>query len=611
MPSAHLNPCEISLLMQPVCADLGDEELVASFKAVEERLGNPRSYVTVCGETSTGKSTVINSLIGRKLLPTGSTPTNAAVVQISFDNGADSEFSFISRNKTIRSIEEDEFKDLVTAPTEELLRLRVRLDPPDPEYHGLEVFDTPGYNSVMVEHEEILRSFLPESDVIVLLTSYKTGFGQIDQDLLDVIRAATAGIPDLPILLVVNRIPEGKGIGDKRVKEILSNATDCLKLMPEVFLVRAVAPVDGGDEITARIPEVVPDTGELWSRVAAIVMDDSRISAVEVKLRLLLAELIEEADSVALNRVLSLTSEETARTEIEHQLSCLISARETSCDLVKTRVQSIERMLPMLLDRELATTERSLCNEIDNSDRWLGIDDCGEWIAGHAFEFECRRIGKSLESFLLSELDKLNDELEEIANTAVKRIQAFVRVKDSTRQDLGSKLAGDILQRVGGHVVRGYLSSIGGACGVSAGAGNLAKMILKRAGGLFGRTFSRQVYDNIGRTFTKKFVQGLNVAVYLVIETIGYLHQVSTWQAKFKKEIPKAITKWRDEVYKDLSGKQIQDILDANLKGVHDVYDSIIRDLEFSLNSGNPAEEIERMKGLRTKIDGFRRSLMP
>lgn len=611
MSSVQLDPRGIACLMQPVCADLGDEDLVASFKALEERLCNPRSYVTVCGETSTGKSTVINGLIGRKLLPTGSTPTNAAVVQVSFEHGADLAYSYIGRDRTIRSIEEEEFRCLVTAPPEELLRLRVRLDPTNPKCNGLEVFDTPGYNSVMAEHEEVLRSFLPESDVVILITGYKNGFGQIDQDLLDVIRAATAGIPDLPILLVINRIPEGKGIGDKRVKEMLSNATDCLKLVPEVFLVRAVAPVDEDHETAAGFQGAVPDTSALWSRVTEIVLDDNRISAVEDKLRLLLIELIEEADSVALNRVLSLASEDSARAEVEQKLSYLVSARAESCELVEKRMQSIERMLPKLLDRELATMARSLCNEIDKSDRWLGADDCGKWIAGHAFEFECRRIGKSLETFLLSELDKLNDELEEIANTAVKKIQAFVRVKDSTKQDLGKKLAGDILQRVGGHAVRGYLSNLGGACGVSAGAGNLAKMVVKRAGGLFGKSFSRQLYDNIGRTFTKKFLQKLNVAVYIIIETIGYLHHVKTWQAKLKKEIPKAIKSWRDEVYEDLIGRQIQEMTDANLNGVHVVYDSIIRDLESSLKSNNPAEEIVSLKAIRSKIESYRRCLMP
>lgn len=594
--------------MQPICSELEDIDLVGAFRVLEDRLNEPRSYVTVCGETSTGKSSIINGLIGKPLLPAKASPTNAAVVHLSFENRVTLEFSAIDRTGQTRIINEGEFLHLVTDAPAELLRLKVLLEPQDSELNGLQVFDTPGYNSVFLEHEEVLRSFLPESDAIVFVTSYRSGFGQVDQDLLDVIRDATSDDPDIPVLLVVNRVPDGTLLEDRRVQEMLRNASDCLRFEPKVFLVPNI-PHEDAQNAPAESNRATPKAEKLWTSVKEVVQDQTRVKEVTNKLILLLEELLGEAESVVLNRKLVLESSMTTLEDIEKQLDLLVSAREESLLLVKNRMRSITDQIPGLLDNELEQMKNTLCRDIDDSNRWLGADDCGTWITGHAFEFEGRKVGESLENYILSELEGLNNDLEGIANTAISRILAMVKAKNTTKADLPKKLASDVVQRAGGYAVRGFLKQLGGACGVPAGAGNLAKMVVKRFGRLFGKRFGQGIYAKIGRIFNKGLLQKLSVAMFIIIEIISYLHHAKTWQTKLKKAVGKAVDKWREEVLKDLQNKQLPLITEANRKSVHAVYDSTIRDIERSLKTKSPKEDLLRMKALRMQIENYRQCL--
>ena len=54
------------------------------------------------------------------------------------------------------------FSHLVEKPDEKLLRLRITQPHPSQKYDGINIFDTPGYNSLITEHEEVLRNFIPE-----------------------------------------------------------------------------------------------------------------------------------------------------------------------------------------------------------------------------------------------------------------------------------------------------------------------------------------------------------------------------------------------------------------------------------------------------------------
>src|SRR5512133_970485 len=72
-------------LEEPAAA--ADPELAARARRTAERLSGGRFHVAVLGEFKRGKSTLVNALLGRELLPTGVIPLTAAATEVRY--GAD------------------------------------------------------------------------------------------------------------------------------------------------------------------------------------------------------------------------------------------------------------------------------------------------------------------------------------------------------------------------------------------------------------------------------------------------------------------------------------------------------------------------------------------
>ena len=176
---------DLSQEIGDVFIKIGNDDFIATQRLLHYRIKNPQSYVTVVGETSSGKSTIINGLYNEELLPTSTKPTTGTVTQIINDVSRDSnEYFAINKDGTYEPLKYELYNELSLKPDRNLLRLQVQKSQKEKLLDGLNIFDTPGYNSLVAEHELILRTFLPESDVIIFTVLYRNGFTLDDQFLL-------------------------------------------------------------------------------------------------------------------------------------------------------------------------------------------------------------------------------------------------------------------------------------------------------------------------------------------------------------------------------------------------------------------------------------------
>lgn len=138
-----------------VATEIRDERIPA--------LEEGRLTMVVLGEFNHGKSTVINALVGRDVLPTGITPTTSAITHI---------YRGDARARVVRDSGEEEvtpeaFRQLVTQEAAEDLRhvdLSVAIDP---LVEGLVIVDTPGVNDISQQRAEITYGYIPRADVVV------------------------------------------------------------------------------------------------------------------------------------------------------------------------------------------------------------------------------------------------------------------------------------------------------------------------------------------------------------------------------------------------------------------------------------------------------------
>jgi|GEM_PF-2413051 len=607
----HLTPDHLELA-RALCsvleeADSGDQ--LAAARLLTVRIAQPRAYVTLVGETSTGKSSLANGLLEEPLLPMYASPTTATVTHVSLQEGQETHYLAIYRDGTQQEIDHEVFLGQNERPIEEILRLQVRCPPSALGTDGLQVFDTPGYNALLASHEEILRAFLPNSDLIVFVAGYRTGFGQVDQDLLEVVQSSIEDDPDIPVVLVINRAPPAPASTLRRVAEIMDNATDCLKGRPILHIVPSTTYTDDGSPPPDPAP--LPDTQALWRSVREIVEAPDRQAAVAAKLVHALRQLLGEVDDLLERRELrqQATAEELA--QMREQVEILQDARTRSIEAVGRSMGRLANTVEPTLRRSTEGMLTRLSQEVDDANKWLDAEGCAAWLAEHAMPYEARQAAKMVEKIIETELLRLDQELQDIANTAVERIERSVRVQSDATQRFTINLVRTLVQRVGGSAISTGLKALGGVGGVAAGAGNLVKMIVKRAGALFNKTFGREVYNQIGRTFTKKMVQRMAGAIQLLVEAIVYVVEAKIWQTRMKKELASAVQAWGNEVLEDLRSETLPNLRRANMALVGIIYDDLI--VEHATASAASGTEhraaTERITAQRAQIADLRTQL--
>ncbi len=133
-----------------------EESLKQSIQQLDELF-----LIVVVGEFNSGKSLVINALLGESLLEEGVTPTTTQIQIVRYGQ---------AREKT----KIDDRQVALTSPVEFLTELCI--------------VDTPGTNAIIREHETITSQFVPRSDLVLFVTSADRPFTESERVFLEYIR---------------------------------------------------------------------------------------------------------------------------------------------------------------------------------------------------------------------------------------------------------------------------------------------------------------------------------------------------------------------------------------------------------------------------------------
>ncbi len=164
--------------------------------------------LVVVGEFNSGKSAFINALLGSSVLPEGVTPTTDAVSVLRYGDQPDERVS-----------------------GEALIERTI----PAAFLRDLAIVDTPGTNAVIRRHEQITRSFVPRSDLVLFVTSADRPFSESERQFMETIREwgkKTVIILNKRDLLADSDLPRVLGF-------IEGNANALLGFQPDVLAVSA------------------------------------------------------------------------------------------------------------------------------------------------------------------------------------------------------------------------------------------------------------------------------------------------------------------------------------------------------------------------------------
>ncbi|HHT9135445.1 MAG TPA: dynamin family protein [Candidatus Avalokitesvara rifleensis] len=168
---------EVSELLKDVesfFAGMGHTDIEKKIRDMAKQMAEP-FYIIVAGEYNSGKSSFINALLGKKILRVGPTPTTHSVVLLTHGDSFGQE-------------QLQEHMSRVTYPLDALKEITL--------------VDTPGTNSIFVEHETIIENFIHRAELVIFITSSDRPLTESERRFIQLLK----GKWGRKVIIVLNKI---------------------------------------------------------------------------------------------------------------------------------------------------------------------------------------------------------------------------------------------------------------------------------------------------------------------------------------------------------------------------------------------------------------------
>jgi small GTP-binding protein len=249
--------------------ELADDTDHAALAALRDRLDSARLRVLVAGEAKRGKSTLVNALLGREVLPAGVTPLTAVPatvkrarpgeegIEVSFTNGGSDHFP-------LSELELFGTERGNPGNCRHVSAITVGLEAPILA-RGVEIVDTPGTGSVHAHNTAAAAAALPSMDAAIFVLTADPPVSASERELL----REVAGM-SVALFVVLNK-------ADYLDAASLAEATE--------FTSRVVAEATGRQErlypLSARSANLLADPGfDAFAADFLAFLDSGRITAL-------------------------------------------------------------------------------------------------------------------------------------------------------------------------------------------------------------------------------------------------------------------------------------------------------------------------------------------
>jgi len=557
-------------MLEQLVSMTGNSEIEAMSKFLYDRIKHHDSYVVFLGETSSGKSSVINGLLRAPILPMKANPSTAAITEIELNNNcSDDEFYAINKNATIEKLDYSLFLQLSEHPDENLKRLKVKKNIGKTSLDNVRIFDTPGYGSIVAEHEEVLKEFLPNSDIIVYTVNYKIGIQDEDYIFLGFLRELIR--EDVKIYLLVNRCPIGVDSKSPKIKSISGFVSDILTVDSEVFILHNLEAQEGEGH-------PLPHNSELWSSISKELTSSSRLKSLELAFDKYIEDLYHRCFKIIESRYLS------AKINKE-EFDTIQKVQRESADRIRLAIPTfvvpvfdkIKKGLPNKFEVVKNNVANKLFCEIDTSDR-TDMEEMVAYTNAHLLPHTIKTETSEVQRYINIELDDLNRQVDDYLQKEIVRFNNEVTIQIKTNVGAAaSSIVADMIKEVGKNSLEGYFAAFGGMGGANAGVANAASHLLKKAGDLFGHTFSRSTHNGVKQFLSKigaTSMKAVGIAIAVVTEILFVVYELATWKSKLKGKISDGLIQWQEETL-DMVTTDLVKLREENIETIRNIANDI------------------------------------
>jgi len=513
-------------------------------QVLREKLNSKEVYISFVGATSSGKSTIINNLLGKMILPVNPIPTTGAIVLIKIVDQTQPQVFFKVNNRTYEKdqILEPEFIQLAQKGFEDgFLSIDIPVNGALPE--GSILIDVPGYNSLNADHDSIVSKWLPQMDIIYWVIDAKRGIAKGDKEFWDYATFGSDKDDSSNISLIVNCSNE-KFL--KRVPEIQKKAVEISEQISKTFKILYKKRINN---------HVVLDVSELKNEINQCMQKEERHI-------ILLQRIIDLAHTWLIEVKTTIKSIKNQGEEEEKSFIKRISKRETHLKDQRNRATQL------LSDCSQRLTQNAVI-AVDKlkTDLWDGIEN----------ELDKATTIKSKEAITFIFHTKVREIIEDTYKNSVQNIeqetlQLSLDLENIWMDKLSSEWAPDMqtssydpnssvdtiaVEKVTKGTITtvslGYLGRMGGRAGRSGvvgvmnftrkGLGTINKLgrFLGKEGSIFGRGAMNKVGPVLKR-FGLTTVRVVEAFAFVATEMIMFTYKAATWRGKIRKKLKKILS---------------------------------------------------------------------
>jgi GTP-binding protein EngB required for normal cell division len=199
--SSRKDPADLLALIGDICSRYHISSLNRQIDACKGLfVENPLIDVAILGQFKAGKSSFINSFIGKPVLPVGVIPVTTVITRLQYGAKERAAVSFFDGKRT--EVDFDEIEEYISEGKNKANEKNVEvvdIEMPSLEpYRGLRFVDTPGLGSIFKYNTELSQEWLPEVGTAVVAISADRPLSENDLNLIQELMGYT---PNVVLLL--------------------------------------------------------------------------------------------------------------------------------------------------------------------------------------------------------------------------------------------------------------------------------------------------------------------------------------------------------------------------------------------------------------------------
>lgn len=326
-----------------IAEDLGLGEKANELRFYSERLSSPDKdlILPLVGEFSSGKTTLINSLLDNPNLETASRATTASIFEIRF--GAN-ECSAVIKGEDGVLVNVENVADIKNAALKDVEVVQV-YDTSTRIGSSTVLVDTPGLSSNDPAHRIALSSYLPNADAILLLTDVNQ---QLTRSLVDFL--TTSKLANKPIYAIITKC-------DTKTPEEVDRAKEYIERTIEIPFTKIIT-ISATTGDLAQFDEVI---SEIQANKNEIVENsiNERVNCIAKEIAGIITQLLKQSNST-------------------RELDKAIEEEQTKLDKLQRNIDSLleeaESRIEDKTNRSLSQFSKSVFTQVDEIVKAQGRD---------------------------------------------------------------------------------------------------------------------------------------------------------------------------------------------------------------------------------------------